>query len=192
MARPDLTQLRARAADELREFLATAAYLFVVFGLLLLWKLALLRAEGIHLAQWGIAITKALLVAKFILLGKAFHAGERFKDRPLIWPTVHKSLVFVAIVVALDAAEEIIVGLFKGRALLASLAQIGGGSLAQFATMLPLLFVIFLPYFAVRTLGQYLGDSTLRRWFLHGLDREAIAFADAIAKHHDGPRQDQR
>jgi hypothetical protein len=33
------------------------------------------------------------VLAKFMLLGRAMKIRERFHDRPLIWPTLHKSLL---------------------------------------------------------------------------------------------------
>ena len=45
-----------------------------------LLKSAILRDAGIDFTIWGIAIVKALLLAKFMLLGRAANIGKRYKD----------------------------------------------------------------------------------------------------------------
>jgi len=60
----------------------------------------------------GLAIVKAALRAKFMLLGRAVHIGERFRNLPLIVPTLHKSFLFLSLLVVLTLIEEIVVGQF--------------------------------------------------------------------------------
>jgi hypothetical protein len=85
-----------------------------------------------------LAIIKALLVAKFILLARAARIGERYQGKPLIWATLYKSVVFLAVVLILTVIEEAIVGLLHGRPILESVAGIGGGTPRQLvASMVP-------------------------------------------------------
>jgi len=44
--------------------------------------------ENIGLWHFGYALVKALLLAKFILLGHMFHIGEREHGRPLIYSSL--------------------------------------------------------------------------------------------------------
>jgi hypothetical protein len=55
------TSLRQWAADELREFLIIATYLYVCFTALAYFKAAILQAHGVSFASFGIAATKALI-----------------------------------------------------------------------------------------------------------------------------------
>ena len=70
-------------------------------------KTAVLHTRGIEFAPWEIAIVKALLLAKFMLLGRALKIGERDNTRPLIWPTLRRALAFLVLLVALTTIEEL-------------------------------------------------------------------------------------
>ena len=94
-------------------------------------KAAILHAHDIPFATFGFAAAKALICAKFMLVGRALHLGERFNALPLIWPTLYKSFVFLVLLLILNALEEVIVGLIHHRAAMDSLAEFGGGTLDQ-------------------------------------------------------------
>jgi hypothetical protein len=154
-----------RMTDELKEFAIIAAYLFVCFTALAYLKAAILRAHGIEFAPFGLAAAKALICAKFASLGHAFHVGERFKSQPLIWPTLHKSLAFLVLLLALNAVEEVLVGLLRHRTIADSLAEIGGGTLEQLIATSVIGFLILFPFFAFRALGEVMGERNLVRLF---------------------------
>lgn len=59
-----------RVVHELRQYAVISAYLYVCFGALLLYKTAILNGQGISYAPYGIAAIKALILGKFILLGR--------------------------------------------------------------------------------------------------------------------------
>src|ERR1700691_378696 len=102
--------LKERAADELKEFLVVTVYLYICFAAIIYLRAAILHAHGVAYAPFGIAIAKALICAKFVLVGRMVHLGERFKHRPLIWPTLYKSFVFLVFLLILNALEEVLVG----------------------------------------------------------------------------------
>ena len=84
-------------------------------------KTAVLRTAGTEVAPWGLAIVKALVLAKFILIGDAMKIGEGHTG-PLIWPTLHKAVGFLLLLVILTIIEEAVVGLFHHRSISESLA----------------------------------------------------------------------
>jgi hypothetical protein len=120
-----------RAAHELKEFLIIAAYFYVCFTALAYLKAAILEAQGVVFAPFGFAAVKALICAKFLSIGYVFHLGERYKKQALIWPTLHRSFVFLALLIVLTVLEELIVGYLHHRAFADSIAGIGGGTLHQ-------------------------------------------------------------
>ena len=72
--------LRHKAVEELREMLALTAYLYVCLGSYnAAEKCDLAGSEGILPDLWGIAIVKALVLAKFMLLGRAAKLGEKYR-----------------------------------------------------------------------------------------------------------------
>ena len=154
-----------RATDELREFAIIAAYLYVCFTAILYLKASILKANGIAFAPFGFAAVKALICAKFVSVGHMLHVGERFKSKPLIWPTLYRSLAFLVLLLVLNALEEIVAGLIHHRAVADSLAEFGGGTLDQLIATSIVGFLILVPFFAFRTLGEVLGERNMVRLF---------------------------
>ena len=164
--------LRHRALVEVKELLALTAYLYVCLGSLMLLKSAILQEVGISFDLWGIAIVKALVLAKFMLLGSAANIGTHYKNQPLIWPTLHMAAMFLILLLVLTTLEEVLVGLIHHRALANSLAHVVGPTFfVGFATCFIMLLVL-VPYCAFKTLGGVLGDEYLvRMFFIERLDK---------------------
>jgi hypothetical protein len=163
-AKPALQQ---RAAHELREFTVIAIYLFICFAALTNMKAAILHAQGVAFSPYGPAAIKALLLAKFISVGNALKLGRKFKNQGLIWLTLYKSLVFFALLLSLDALEEITVGLIHHRSIGQSILAIAGGTLDELVAASFVMLLILVPFFAFRTLGEVVGEDKLVRVFLH-------------------------
>ena len=64
------------------------------------------------------------MLAKFMLLGNAANIGKRHKDKPLIWPTFHMSLMFLLLLLVLTTIEELLVGAIHGRTMSESLMML--------------------------------------------------------------------
>jgi hypothetical protein len=156
---------RERAGEELREFIILTAYLYVCFAAVIYFKAAVLQAHGITYAPLGLAIVKAALCAKFMLMGRVFHLGGRIKNLPLIVPTLLRSFVFLLLLAVLTFVEEIVVGAIHGRTAMDSISEIGGGTFPQFVATILIIFLILIPYFAFRALGEIAGDKILLQLF---------------------------
>ena len=122
---------REHAIEKLREFTILTAYLYVCFAAVIYFKAAVLHTQGIAYAPLGVGIVKAAICAKFMLMGRMLHIGERFKNYPLIIPTLHRAFVFLLLLAVLTLAEEAFVGLIHGRKLWESVSEIGGGTFNQ-------------------------------------------------------------
>lgn len=159
------TSLGKRVTGELREFAIIATYLYVCFTALAFLKASILHDEGIQFAPWAFAAIKAAVYAKFILVGRALHLGEGFRNYPLIVPTLYRSITFVVFVTVLTIIEEITVGYLHGRTIMDSLSEMGGGMRDQRIATILVLLLIFIPYFAFRSLGDIIGDRVLVRLY---------------------------
>jgi hypothetical protein len=157
--------LRDKAVDELREFSIVAAYLYVCFTALAYFKAAVLQAHGVDFAPFGIAAIKALICAKFMSVGHAVHLGERHRKEALIWPTLRRSFAFLALLVVLNVLEEVIIGYIHHRALMDSIAAVGGGTIHQLIAGSIVVLLILIPFFAFRSLGDVVGERALLRLF---------------------------
>ncbi len=159
------TLYRDRMGDHLREFCIVGGYLCVCFTALAYLKAVILQTYGIDYAPFGFAVLKALICAKFMVIGHALGLGERFATRPLIWRTMYKSLTFLVLLMFLNALEEILKGLWHGRTVVAAAVETAGGRLHQIVAMSAVMFLILLPFFAFRALGEAIGERRLIRLF---------------------------
>jgi hypothetical protein len=139
--------LRERAKSELKELFCITAYLFVVFSALTFYKSAILEAQGVEWLPWGFALIKALILAKFILIGGA----------------LHKSIAFLILVFGFTVIEETIVGFIHGKTFWESMAEVGGGTTEEMIATAIIMFLVVLPLFAYRALSEVLGDRALFR-----------------------------
>ena len=65
-----------------------------------------------------------------MLVAEDLHFADWFKDRPLIYPILCKAVAFSILFLGFDVAEEVLLGVFKGRTIGQSIPSIGGGSLS--------------------------------------------------------------
>ena len=164
---------RQRVINELKEIGVLTGYLFIVFGAVNIMKAAVLHSEGIELVHWGAGFVKALLLAKFIMLGKTLRIGEHNRARALIWPTLRKAFVFLVFLVILTIIEEAVMGLLHHRSIADSLSEFAGRRLAESLAGMLILLLVLIPYFAFQVLAEALGEGRLVRMFL--VDRDAPA-----------------
>jgi hypothetical protein len=165
--------LKHRAAHEFKELLIVTAYLYVTLGAVILMKAAVLHTQGVESAVWGVAIVKAVVLAKFMLIGHAVKLGERDTNRPLIWPTLYRAFLFLLLLIAMTIIEEAVVGLFHGQSVAASLGDLFGPRLQETLAGYLIMLMVLIPYFAFRVLSEVLGEGRLTRMFF--VARESVA-----------------
>ena len=150
-----------RIIEELRRIAITTSYLFVCFSAVLFYRMAVLQKYGIDFAPFGLAAIKALVLGKFIMLGRMTGIGDRYKDKPLIYPVLHQSLLFLVMLIVLSLAEETIRGWFHGQSLVDVLRDLGGW--VQIAATALLLWLVLVPYLGFIRLAETLGEARLQR-----------------------------
>jgi GYF domain 2 len=153
-----------RARRELYEYLVVSAYLYVCFAALIFYKASILRGEGIEFTAFGLAIVKALILGKFLLLLEAFKIGEDKKHaRSALANILTKSLLFSLLLFAMTVVEELIVGHFHGRESREVLREIAGGTWQQALAIAILLFLILIPFFGYQEVAARLGKGKLSK-----------------------------
>lgn len=161
--------------EELISFSALSAYLFVCFASLLYLKFAILEAAGVTFAPWAFAAIKAVVVAKFMMVLRRLDRRRADPTRPLIWPTLRKSLALLVLLIVLMTVEELVAGYIHGRSTGQTLHELGGGTIHQKVATVLVLLLILVPFFAFRTLGDVVGHRNLVRLYFQGrrpADRE--------------------
>src|SRR3954452_3912175 len=166
--------LHRRAVHELKELVILFTYLYITIGSVVLLKAAVLHAEGIDSVVWGVAVVKAALLAKFMMLGYVMKIGERNSTPALIWPTLHKAFGFLVLLIIMTIIEEAVVGLFHRQSIAASLAVLAGPRLGETLAGYLIMLLVLIPFFAFRVLDEALGEGRLMRMFL--VEREPKSF----------------
>ena len=165
-AKTEKSIYRERFVTELREFAVLAAYLFICFTALAAYKAAILKAYGVSFAPWVLAAIKALVSAKFLLIGRMFGLGDGLsKKHPLIISTLYRSFTFLLVLIFLTAGEEVILGHLRGESVADSLAGLAGGTFWQVIATSFIVLLVLIPWFAFRAIGEVIGDETLVRLF---------------------------
>ena len=153
--------IKRKAYHELKEYFLVVLYLWLVFGLFLVYKSVILNEEHISYLARGVALINALVLGKFIFIARAFHLGDRAEDAPLIYPTLLKSALFAIVLAGCKILEDAAVGFYHHMYVSDSIADIGGGTLKAILTFTLLLFVILIPFFAFGELQRVFGEGKL-------------------------------
>ena len=170
-------QLKESALHEAKEFLWIFVYLWLCFGLFVLYKALILEDYDIPFAAHGFALIKALVLGKVILVAKGLHLGEGSRNRPLIYPTLYRAGLFFVVLVLFSLLEEIVRNLLHHETIGESLADMWGNSLVMLTNGL-LMFVTLIPFIAFQEIGGVLGDNKLFHLFFV---RGAAALTDRTA-----------
>lgn len=171
--------LKHEIAHEIRSFLWIALYLTVFFSLLRWYTQLAMHEYQVDYGGYGYVVLQSLALAKLILTGEALRLGERYRERPLIAPTLYKTLVFSAFVAAFHILEHLIMGWVEGENLREIVQKIPKHGWAHLFSMMLVIFVAFIPFFAFRELERVLGEGKLRDLFFSR--REAAKLDEARA-----------
>ena len=120
------SNLGHRIYHQVIQFLLIAVYLFVVFGVLAIHEEVVAAKNHIEYHFYGFAIINALILGKVMLVAEDLHFANWFKNSPLVYPIVFKSVAFTILFLIFDIVEEVVVGAFKGKRIAESFPNIGG------------------------------------------------------------------
>jgi hypothetical protein len=155
---------KQKAYQGLKEYLAISLYLWLIFGLFVLYKSVLL-SERLSLLAHGIALFNALALGKVMLVAQELHFAEHFKDEPLIYSTLFKSGAFALVLGLFKILEEAGIGWYHRKSFSESISEIGGGTLEGILVFVLILAVLLIPFFGFSELRRIFGGDKLRRLF---------------------------
>jgi hypothetical protein len=153
--------MKARIVAEGKQLFWIFVYLWVLLGLFSIHKSIVLHERNLIYHQ-GFAFINALLLAKIMLIAEMFHVADNLKHKPLIYPVILRSAVFSLILITFSILEETLTEMWHGKAL--SIAM-GGGSLKGVFVVGIIIFVVLMPFFALKEIGRNIGDGKLYELF---------------------------
>lgn len=162
--------LKGRLREELRKYLIVSVYLYICFAALQLYKTALLLDAGVHYGPLGVAVVKALIVGKFLLIGDAIQGRAPRLPGHLPGRIARRVFWLLVILILLTGAEELIVGWIHGHAIAEVEAAFHARSMLELVAEVLLMGLILVPLVATAEASQALGPGVLRRLLLRPVD----------------------
>jgi hypothetical protein len=151
--------LKKKLLHEMKAYWVYVVYLTLIFGAFTWYRRLILADVGITYTDYGVALIEALIFAKVIMIGDLLHLGRGFEHKPLIFPILLKTAIFTLFVGLFTIIEHVIKSLVQGKGLTAGLVDFfGKGSYELLAGCL-IIFVAFIPFFALRELSRMLGGE---------------------------------
>ena len=128
MSSPDKKKrnLKKKIFHEMVEYWINVAYLTLVFAAFTQYRRFILAAHDITYTNYWVAVIEALILAKVIMIGDVFRLGRGLEQKPLIYPTLYKTVVFTLFVGVFTVLEHVIKGLWKGKGLTGGLVEFLG------------------------------------------------------------------
>jgi hypothetical protein len=162
--------LKNKVIHELVEYWINVCYLTLVFAAFTIYRRFILAAHDITYTNYGFAVIEALILAKVIMIGDVVRLGRGLEQKPLIFPTLYKTLVFTLFVAIFTIAENVIVGFWKGEGLPVSFVDFFGKGHYEVLANSIIVFVSFFPFFGVKELGRVLGQDKIQALFFKKRD----------------------
>lgn len=164
--------LRARFISEMKMMLVIFIYLSALFGSLTIYRRIVLDIYQINYFHYGYSFIEALVLSKIIVFGTALGLGERFRGRPLIFPTAYKTLIFCIVTMAFMTAEHVVTGWVEGKSTRDAWDGILNQGMYEILSRIHVMFLAFLPMFAVWETSRALGDGKLYALFFRPSTRD--------------------
>jgi hypothetical protein len=156
---------KKKILHEMVEYWLNVLYLTLVFAAFTQYRRLLLAAHDITYTNYWVAVIQALILAKVIMIGDVFRLGRGLEQKPLIYPTLYKTVVFSFFVGIFTIIEHVIKGLWKGQGLTGGLVDFFGKGLHELLAGCLVIFVALIPFFAVKELERVLGEEKIRALF---------------------------
>jgi hypothetical protein len=153
---------------EIRKFGLVAAFLFFFFAAFNNYQRLILREYHIEYFKYGYSLIEALILGKVVLIGEIFHLGDRFRGKPLIFPTLYRTFSFSLLVLAFAVLEHFVKGFIHGQNFAASLQEISAKG-PEIGAKIIMMFIAFIPMFAIWEISNLFDEGKLfALFFEHG------------------------
>lgn len=156
---------KRKVVDEMVEYYLNFVYL-AFFLVAFAWYRRLILAEYdiLYLNYWAPLIEAAVL-AKVIMVGDMLRFGRGLERRPLLVPTLLRTVVFSVWVAVFSLLERTVRGLLRGEGLAAGVVDLANKGRNELLAECIVIFCAFVPFFAFKELEEVLGKEKLRELF---------------------------
>lgn len=171
-----------RLVAESKQFLMIFLYFSLCLGFMVNFKRAILADYGISYREYGYVIVESFILAKIILIGHLWRLEKRrFMSRPLIYTTLYSAFLFSLLVIGFNVIEQVIEGWLHHKAAAETFQEMFAKGWHEMLARCLFVFIIFIPYFAFRAVGELIGEGQLFALFFHKRSALTIQAADGAA-----------
>jgi hypothetical protein len=174
-------KIKKALTHEMVEYCLNFVYLTLLFAASTQYRRLVLAAHDISYTNYWFAVIEAAILAKVIMIGNVARLGRELDNRPLILPTLYKSVVFTIFVGIFKLIEHGIKNLWHDKPFLAGLSGFSEHEVWLFLANTIVLFVGFLPFFALKEAGRALGKGVLWNLFFRSRNRTRSAAAPSTS-----------
>lgn len=161
---------KKKILHEMVEYWIIFVYLTLMFAAFTQYRRLVLAAYNITYTNYWVSVIEAAILAKVVMIGAVFRVGRGFEQKPLIYPTIYKTIIFSLLVGVFTLIEHVLKNLWKGKELTEGLADFFSKGPHELLAECLVIFVAFLPFFAFRELGQVLGEGRIWTLFFRRRD----------------------
>lgn len=156
---------KEKIRHEVIEYGFNVIYLTLVFASFTVYQRLVLAAHDITYTNYGFALIEALILGKVIMFGRMLQLGRGFEDKPLIYPTLYKTFVFMIFVAVFKVIEYAIKGLVAGERIVSGLAEFTENGLHILLANSLVVFIALIPFFAMKELSRVFGREKIAALF---------------------------
>jgi len=159
------TGWKQKILHEMIEYWLIVLYMALFFGVFFNYRRLILAHHQILYEAYGISVIKALVLGKVVLVAESLRLGRGFEDKPLIVPTLYKSIIFTVCVALFNVIESMILSFVHGIGPMGAVDKLMSQFNHEWLAGALVVFFAFIPFFALRELRRVMGENTLRQLF---------------------------
>ena len=158
--------LKSRLAHEFKVYGAISLYLFVCFGVVQIYDASQSENAQLTLLTLGVALTKALVLGKFILIGEILKPGTRISAQTLLHRMAWRTVGLLGVLLVLKMLEELVIGLIHGNSFSVILGELVERSWLSLLGPILLMLLILIPLVTAIELNRVIGNEGLKELLL--------------------------
>jgi len=168
---------KQRFFHEFTEYWINVIYMALFFGAVVLYRNLVLAQHGIFLEDYFAGVLKALVIAKVVMIGAFLRISRKYEHKPLIIPTIYKSILFTLWVMLFDIVEVYIRIFIKTPDFADAFSELKHHINPAWLGAALVICISFLPFFAMKELSRVMGAKKFRGLFFKnriGLENDGV------------------
>jgi hypothetical protein len=165
---------KTRVIKEIKEVAVLFIYLLVFFCAFTTYRLLVLSEYRIGYAGYVYAVVEALILSKVIIIGRLLKIGHRFKNHPLIVPTLWKTATFSLFIIAFAILEHLCDGFLHHESLAQIRERVMSIGVPEMLARALMICTALFPLFAIEEIGGVVGEGKIQEWMFRRKPTESV------------------